>query len=129
MGIIEGSKTRNEVNGAAFTIGAEAADVINVAVQLQTESEDIAERASVLAYLSGDAEGDGVAGAAPSGGVAAGTNGEIIAEITADLVFLLKTDATGSVDVDITDVGTPTFHLVVCLPDGTVTASDAITFA
>lgn len=129
MGTIEGAQSRNAVNEVDFTIGAEASDVINVALQLQSSNEDLGERAAVLAYLSGDAEGDGVVGTAPTGGVAAGTNGEVIAELVADKVFVLKTDAAGDVDVDLTDTGTPTFHLVVVLPDGTLAVSDAITFA
>lgn len=124
-----GSQVRNFFNEVDFTVGAEATDVINVALQLQSNGKNVDARSAVLAYLSDDAAGDGVASTAPTGGVAEGTDGEIISEIDADKVFLLKTNATGAIDVDITDTGTPTFHLVVVLPTGKITVSDAITFA
>lgn len=116
--------------GVSFVIGTEAGDVINVGVQL----EDVAGTAITFAttcwaYLSGDSGGVGVVGTAPTGGVAIGTDGEIIVEATADKVFLLESETDGDIDLDITDTGTPTFYLVVILPGGGKVVSGAITFA
>lgn len=129
MPTIKGSQSRNKFNTVTFTIGSESSDTINVAVQVEQEDQSLSERTSFIAYLSGDAEGDGVVGTAPTGGVSAGTNGQVLTEIETDKVLLLKTNASGSVDIDLTDTGTPTFHLVVIEPDGSITASDAITFS
>lgn len=114
----------------AFTIGAEAADVINVAVQLSDfKSKNLGEFGYVWAYLSDDSGGDGVSATAPSGGVAIGTDGSIIVEPTASLVFLLQSEADGDIDLDITEVGVDTWYLVLVLPDGRKAVSGAITFA
>lgn len=128
MPTIKGSQSRNKFNTVTFTIGSESSDTINVAVQVEQQDQSLSERTSFLAYLSDDSNGDGVA-SAPSSGTTAGSNGEILAEITTDVVFLLKTNASGSVDIDINDTGTPTFHLVVVEPDGSLSVSDAITFS
>lgn len=118
------------IGGATITVGAEASNVINVAIQLeQPDGSDLDEFGYVFAYLSGDSGGDGVVGTAPTGAVAIGTDGSIIGEITAKKVLLLQSEADGDIDIDITDTGTPTFYLVVILPSGVKVVSDAITFA
>jgi len=64
---------------ASFTIGAEAANVIAVAVQLKYDkSRSDTVRRSVFAYLSDDANGDAIVATAPDGGWAAGTDGLLI---------------------------------------------------
>lgn len=117
------------VNNIEFTIGAEASDVINVGIQFKDGNRNVAQRAGVIAYLSDDANGDSVTGTAPAGGVAVGTDGLAI-PLVADKAFQLVSEADGHVDLDITNASTtPTFYLVVILPDGTLSVSDAITFA
>lgn len=116
------------VNNVSFTIGAETSNVINVAVQLQDGTQDIAERASVLAYLSDDATGDSVAGTAPTS-VAIGTDGVAI-PLVAGKCFLLCSEVDGDIDLDITlSSGADTWYLVVVKPDGSHAVSGAITFA
>lgn len=115
--------------GAAITVGTEAANVINVAIQLQMGDTALAEIGVVQAYLSDDSGGDGIAATAPSAGVAIGTDGSILVADVADKMWTLQSEADGDIDLDITDVGTPTFYLVVILPDGRIVVSDAITFA
>lgn len=118
------------IGSASFTIGSESSDTINVAIQLSDpEGDDFDEFGFVWAYLSGDSGGDGVVSTAPTGGVSIGTDGSIIEEPTSGKTFLLQSENDGDIDVDITDTGTPTFHLVVILPDGTKAVSGAITFA
>ena len=116
------------VNDIDFTIGAEAANSINVAIQVQDMGKDVAERVHLLCYLSDDANGDSIAATAPSGNVAIGTDGVLIPVVT-DKAFVLITEADGDVDIDIGEAGGDTWYLIVCLPDGRLVASSAITFA
>lgn len=126
---IQGTKAVS-IGGATITVGAEATNVINVAIQLeQPDGTDLATIGVVHAYLSDSAAGDGVSTTAPTGGVALGTDGNILVEFTADKIFLLQSEADGDIDIDITDTGTPTFYLVVVLPSGEKVISGAITFA
>ena len=117
--------------GVTFTIGAEAANVINVGVQLeQADGTDLDEVACVRAFLSDASTGIGLTGAVPDGSVAIGTDGAIIETTLTDGSWLLQSEADGDIDIDINDVtGTPTWYLVVVLPDGTQAVSDAVTFA
>lgn len=117
------------VCGATFTIGDEAANSINVGIQLtDAAGSDLDERCTVLAYLSDDANGDSVAATAPDGNVAVGTDGVLI-PVVADKAFYLTSEADGDIDLDVGETGTDTWYLIVVLPDGTLVASDAITFA
>jgi hypothetical protein len=119
---------KNRPGRATFSIGAEATNVITVAVQLQDAGGvDLAQRGAVYGYLSSDANGDSLA-TAPSGGVAAGTDGLLI-EAPANQGFWMISENDGDIDVAITDTSTPTFYLAVILPDGSLVVSGAITFA
>lgn len=117
-----------DVNDASFTVGDEDADAINVAVQLQVGGSDADQRTAVMCYLSSDSAGDSVA-AAPDGGAAIGTDGSIIKEHTAELVFSVVSEADGEFDITITESTAKTFFLNVILPSGRVVTSPAITFA
>ncbi len=113
---------------ASFVIGAEAADVINVGIQLKdADGADIAVRGNVFAYLSDDANGDSVAGTAPDGGVAVGTDGLAI-PVVAGKAFELISEADGDIDLDITESAGATWYLILVLPNGKLVASGAITF-
>ena len=114
-----------------ITVNAEVPNSITVNIQVQNfEKEDIGESRVFMAFLSDASTGLDVTGTAPNGGVAGGTDGDILSEMTADKVFLLQTELDGDVDVVLTDSGTPTFYLVCIDPaDGRQTVSDAITFA
>ncbi|TXH52453.1 MAG: hypothetical protein E6Q97_16020 [Desulfurellales bacterium] len=114
---------------ATFTVGAEAANAINVAVQLKDGQGVALARAAALPwYLATNATGLTPATSAPNGGTAAGTNGKII-EWTAELSGLMVFTAAGQANINITDSGTPTLYLVVVLPGGILAVSGAITFA
>lgn len=119
----------NKVLHADMTVGAEATNVINVAVQLEwAHGAAIDRRASVLAYLSDDANGDSVIATAHSS-VAIGTDG-LAMELITDKVFLLTSESDGDIDIDITQsTGAKTAYLVVVLPSGDLVVSDAITHA
>lgn len=106
---------------ATFTVGAEATNVINVAVKLNVAG-------NVFAYLSDDSSGNTLAGTAPSGGVAIGTDGLLI-PMVANKAWRVTTESDGEFDVNITETGADTWYLVVVLADGTLSVSGAITFA
>lgn len=114
---------------ATFTVGTEATDVINVAVQLYDGAGvAVAVRKALPWYLSTASAGQTPAASAPNAGTASGTNGKII-EAVAEKYGLMVFDASGRCDVNITDSGTPTFYLVVVMPNGNLSVSGAITFA
>ncbi len=115
--------------GASFTIGSESSNTINVSVQLTDALGDNLERANaVMAYLSSDASGQVIEAADTALSVALGTNG-VFSELAADNTFMLVTEATGVVDIDITDTRVNTVYLNVILPSGKIVTSGAITFA
>lgn len=117
------------VFAASFTIGAEAAHVRRVSIQLKDDAgADLAVRGSILAYLATDATGDTITAAAPSGGVAIGVDG-IAIPLVAGKAFQLVSEADGDIDIDITEATAKTFYLVLVLPNGALAVSDAITFA
>lgn len=116
--------------GATCTVGAEAANVINVAIQLtDAQGNDLDEVGTVFAFLSDASTGIGISGTAPVTSVAIGTDGAIIKEHTTKLAWTLQSEADGDIDLDITETGADTWYLVIVLPDGTSVVSDAITFA
>ena|SRR3990167_4944877 len=118
-----------ELYTASFTIGTEAANVINVAIQLQDiSSSDLATRATLVAFLSDDANGDSVTATGPSSESAVGTDGVLTALVTKK-VYLLTGESDGDIDIDITETGVATWYLILVMPDGRHVASGAITFA
>jgi len=121
------------ISDCTITVGSEATDVINVAVQLLgSNAENLSDRGCVHWYLSGDADGDGMLVTEPTTmPVVIGTDGIVLEDwdSTTDKVGCVISDDTGVFDLDIEDTGTPTMYLIVILPNGRVKASSAITFA
>ncbi len=118
----------NVVASASFSIGTEAGNAINVAIQLKDwKGADLAYRAALPWYLSSDATGDTIS-SAPASGIAIGTDGLLI-EWTNNVSGIVVSEADGDIDVTITDAGTPTFYLNLVLPGGRLATSGAITFA
>lgn len=122
-------KFTNHITDVGFTIGAEAANVINVACQLKSRNGEYAQRGAVQFYLSDDANGDSLAATAPSGGIAIGTDGVVLTEHTANKHLTAVSESDGDIDFDITEVGVDTWYLIAVLPNGELRASGAITFA
>lgn len=117
-----------KLGAPAIVVGAEAATVINVAIQLKDSAgADLAVRGSVLAYVSDDAAGDSVAATAPDT-VAIGTDGLAI-PLVAGKAFLLTSEADGDIDLNFTNAGADTFYLILVMPDGKLVPSGAITHA
>ena len=112
-----------------FTIGSEAANAINVSIQLTDRKNggDIAERVALMWYLASNATGDAIA-TAPDGGIAIGTDGLLI-EHTNNVAGVVVSEVDGDIDVTITESTAKTFYLVLVAPDGKLYPSSAITFA
>lgn len=132
-GITSSVDELNALDGAPldvdFVIGAEAGNVINVGIQLNDAGGTaLATRASVLAYLSDDANGDSINATAPDGGWAIGTDGLLIPLIAGKCAQLVS-EADGDIDINITESGADTWYLILVLPNGLLVASAAITFA
>jgi hypothetical protein len=115
---------------ASFTIGAEASNAINVAIQLKYDkSRADTVRRSVFAYLSDDANGDSIVATVPDGGWAIGTDGLLIPVVTSKAAHLTS-ESDGDIDVTITHAaGAKTVYLILVMPNGRLVASSAITFA
>ncbi|MGB0385869.1 MAG: hypothetical protein ACPGWR_13705, partial [Ardenticatenaceae bacterium] len=107
----------------------EATNAITVNVQVKDGNGGaLAERKALMWYLSDDANGDSIAGTAPDGGIAGGTDGVLI-EWTANLAGLYISESDGDMDIVITESSVDTWYLVTVLPNGSLAVSDAITFA
>ncbi len=128
MAIFENARNKTIKIKPVFTVGTEAADAINVSVQLidRNDGTPLTERTAVKWYLAADANGDSIA-TAPSGGIAIGTNGLLI-EHTNNLAGVAITEATGIFDVTITETAAKSFYLVVIAPDGKL-YPQTVTFA
>ncbi|OFX13611.1 MAG: hypothetical protein A2W00_04435 [Candidatus Eisenbacteria bacterium RBG_16_71_46] len=93
----------NKLDGApldaTIVVGAETGgNTINVAVQLKDgNAADLAVRGHVRAYLSDDANGDSLAAATPSGGIAIGTDG-LLVSLTPALANALIVDGNLAID-------------------------------
>ena len=116
------------INGATFVVGAEAGNVVNVAIQLKA-SDGTTNLASVGVfdfYLASDTLGENPA--APADSIVIGTNGKLL-EIVADTAYKLISNTSGQVDIDITYAGGAyTYYIVVILPRGELVVSTAATF-
>lgn len=118
-------------NGApGFVVGAEAANAINVAMQMnKADGNPCTMRAHVFAYLSDDANGDSIVANAPDGGWAIGTDGVLIPVVAGKAAHLIA-EADGDIDVTITHAaGAKTCYLIIVHPSGKISSSPAITFA
>lgn len=112
-----------------FTIGDQDGTTINVAIQLNDAGGTaLATRASVMAYISDDANGDSIAATAPDGGWSIGTDGLLI-PIVANKAAVLVSEADGDIDIDVVESGTDTFYVIVILPNGKLVASGALSFS
>jgi hypothetical protein len=118
------------VGGVKFTVGAESANVITVSVQfLDANNNNLAQRVWAPFYLSDNSDGSTITATAPNSGIAAGASGGLVIENIADKAGVLVSTTAGLSKVAFSESGTPTWYLVVCLPDGTIAVSPAITFA
>jgi hypothetical protein len=112
------------------SLTSESADARTQSVVVTDENGlAVTEPTLVLVFLAGTSGGVGVVSSAASGGLAAGTNGKLIGTLVTGKVALFQTDATGNLDVTITDNGTRNLYLAFAKNNGAVKVTSAIAFA
>ncbi len=123
-------KSAGEFDLIEFTVGAENTNVINVAMELLTcRAGELEEVTSLKAYLCDAADGHGgVTATVPDGGVAIGTNGDILASLVTNKFWELTADSDGTIDLNITHSGVHSYFLIVVTPTGRLIASPVISF-
>ena len=112
----------------AYTLGTETAgDAVTVSCQFQDAAgQPVSAPVAVWQYLATAATGQ-VLDAAPAGGVAVGTDGTILIEATANLIWLAVSEADGDLDIVVTgDTGATSTYLITILPSGVIAASAEI---
>lgn len=114
---------------AAFTVGSETGNTITIAVQINDGASSpaaIAKRQGLFWYLSSDSTGDTLA-TAPTGGIAAGTDGTLIETLDNQAGYVI-TEADGDADFVLTDSGTNNFYLNIVMPNGDIKTSAVASF-
>ena len=113
--------------GATFSIGAESAYAIVVAIQLTDDAgADLAAATAVTILLFDDAAG--AAFNTDNFTVAAGTDGAV-AEAVADKVIHAVSESDGDIDLSLTIAGAATTYVAVVLPGGKMAISAVVTHA
>jgi len=113
---------------ATITVGAEVANVINVAIQLKDYlGNDLTAPSYVRAYFCTTSAGTTKELTTVSTETAIGTDGEILI-VTAKKEYMLLSEADGDIDIDITDTGTNDTYLAIVLPTGRIIVSANIKF-
>lgn len=106
---------------AGFTVGAPGAAVVT---QIQLKDDNGNNVSGVFGfnlYLSDVNTGVGLVATAPSGAVAASTNGTVTDDGGGTKKsFFCTTNATGRVDISIANTGAKTMYPCLVMPDGSV---------
>ena len=123
----EGNQVGSKV---VWTVGAKSGNVINVAAQLY--SGDLKEYVPVcvgfvFSTTLSTTGGNGITPTAPSGGIAIGTNGLLLTEITNEAGDVI-TNASGQFDINVTQTTGTTFYLYLLMADGSLAVSPALAF-
>jgi hypothetical protein len=113
-----------------FTIGAKAANVINVAVKLQDCRGQVPIKpCAVTLYLSDNSDGHTLTATVPTSNLAIGTNGVIIGTLTTNKCIQIVSNAAGLFDLNITQTASPVpYYMVLVMPDGRILVSSVIQF-
>jgi len=114
---------------ATITVGAEAADVRAITIQLlDADGNDInyAETVEIIMYL--DAAQAAFVATGGSTGIEIGTDGALL-DVVAKKYFLATSETDGDIDLTWTDTGTEAAYLGLRLPNGRIIMSDALTNA
>lgn len=116
-------------NLVTFTIGTEGSNTIKVTVTLLDAQGQAVGFAFARCYLSDNADGSTLTATATTSALAIATKGVLLDIPTTGKVCDVISNNVGVFDLNIIQTATPTYYLVVILPDGTIVVSDAITFA
>lgn len=114
---------------ATITVGDEVTNARAITIQLKdSNGKDLAERATVRAFVMADANGDAFATTGGSTGIAIGTDGAMLT-VVAKKHFILISEADGDIDLSFTDSVTEICYLHLELPNGRRVVSSALTNA
>ncbi len=122
--------TLDGVLGAVvFTVGTEAANIINVGMQCNNVAGTaMAVVSRFRIYLTSDADGKDFEASGPDSW-AIGTDGSFLADGGDSLVSgMVISEADGDVDMNVTHSGADTFYMHAILPNGKVSTSAKIEF-
>lgn len=111
----------------AFVVGVEAANIIEVNIQLNDFKGAAFTSEKVLEVWLSDTAGGADTSTGPTVGTSA-TTGTVMHISTAKIRIKVKTDSTGLAVIALEDAGTPTFWLNVDI-NGEIFSAPAITFA
>jgi len=111
-----------------FTVGTEAADVINVALQIvdRHNGNEVGDAVTAFWYLSSDSDGQTPAATGPDT-LAIGTDGALI-EWAANLSGLITFESDGDADINFGEAGDEFYYLNIVMPDGKLMTSTIIDF-
>lgn len=128
--ISNGKQMSRPAVDATVTVGDEAANVRTITIQLKdADGKDITYVETVDIIIANSADLTTLAAPAPSTGLAAGTDGAIMA-IKAHNFYLATSESDGDIDLTWTDTGTAAAWIFVRLPSGGIVAgSQALTNA
>lgn len=105
------------VGSVAYAVGVKSGTTITVGVQLKDSGSrggaNVAQRVKVDWYLTTDANGDTPSTAA-SGGVTQGARGTVTSVVAGKSGFA-TTNATGGLDIAITDAGPRNLYLILVI--------------
>ena len=114
---------------ATFTVGGETSNTITISVQINDGASTpaaIAKQQALFWYLSSDTGGNTLA-TAPTGGIAAGTDGTLIETLDNQAGYVI-TETDGDADFVLTDTGSNSFYLNIVMPNGDIKRSAVATF-
>jgi len=127
--VAQGLAITSPAADVSITVSAEGASVANrreITIQFKdANGKDLAERATALLLLLGDANGDTFATGTGSTGIAVGTDGAI--EALSTKCWIARSEADGDLDLTWLDTGTQVAFLGVLLPTGRLVVSSALT--
>ena len=112
-----------------YTIGTESTNIITVKVEILAYSTAVPLPIVFDAYLSEASDGEGLTGTALSADWADGGDGSLFFQISSGKYARWQTNDSGSCQIAMNHSGVRTLYLVVLLPNGLLSVSDAITWA
>jgi len=126
---LQGNFLVNTFQDAAFTIGAEAANIINVSVQLQDNNGTAVTGIHIVdIYLSNVSTAASFASTVPDTSVTIGTNGALQDLTGGTFIFRCLTNSSGVFDVNIEHTAVTDFYMSVKLESQKAKISSVISF-
>jgi hypothetical protein len=118
-----------QIRRIGTTVGAESSNTIHVTLQLEDQSGQ-AVSCPWLAeiWLSGSAYGDLVA-TAPSGGLSVAVGQQLGAHLVSNKYLKVVSSSEGTIALDITDSGSPTFYVMAVGGGADLVAGGPVAFA